>query len=371
MLGGVKAGRLFGIPLRLDWSWFAVLILLTWTFAFQFGLGLEAPANWVFGLAAALLLFVSVLIHELAHALVAQARGIAVERITLFFFGGIAEMRMEARRPIDEFVLTVVGPLSSLALAGLFLVGAGGAAAAGYDSMRILAETLAQLNLILAVFNMVPAFPLDGGRILRSVLWSLTGDLTKATSWAAGVGRLFGWGLMGFGVWLFLMGRIAPGLWAAFLGWFLAGAATRAVTHNRLRTLRDTLKGFQLSDVLGEPAAPVSAAWSVADFVAHAVRSSRDLFLVERDGEVIGTLTVESARDFPTAHRDEIPVFEVMTPLAELPRLAADMPLNQAAEMLRMLDNQSALVEGEDQQLNPVRLSHILTWIDRRENAGE
>jgi len=370
MRGGIEAGRLFGIRLRLDWSWFAVLVLLTWTFAFQFGQVHAAPTNWLLGLAAALLLFVSVLIHELAHALVAQTRGIPVERITLFIFGGVAEMRMEAQRPIDEFVLTIVGPLSSLALAGLFHLGAAGAATAGFGATQVLAETLAQLNLILAVFNMVPAFPLDGGRVLRSILWYLTGSLTKATSWAAGVGRLFAWGLMGAGAWLFFTGNTLAGLWAIFLGWFLAGAASSAVRNNKLRGLHDSLANFPVSIVLGEPTAPVTASSTVAEFVDYAVRKSGDVFLVERDGELVGAVTVESAGNVSRVRRDTVPVFEIMTPLAELARLSADTPVNQAAEMLRMLGNQPALVDVDGQTPAPIRLSHVLKWIDRLEVLG-
>jgi len=367
MRGGIEAGRLFGIRLRLDWSWFVVLVLLTWTFAFQFGQSLGTPVSWLLGLAAALLLFVSVLIHELAHALMAQTRGIPVERITLFIFGGVAEMRMEAQRPMDEFVLTIVGPLSSLALAGLFHVGAVGAASAGFEEARLLAATLAQLNFILAVFNMVPAFPLDGGRVLRSILWQVTGNLTKATSWAAGVGRLFAWGLIGLGGWLFLAGSTLAGLWAAFLGWFLAGAATSALRNNRLRALQTSLAEFQVSVALGPPPAPVSAASSVTEFVEYALRSSGDVFLVERDGEAVGALTVESAGEVPHARRDVVPVFEVMTPLAELPRLAASTPLNQAIEMLRILGDGPALVELDGQPPGLIRLTHVLRWVDRLE----
>ncbi len=374
MLGGIEIGRLFGIRLRLDWSWFAVVVLLTWTFAsFDFPLrvpGLEGPTYWLLGLAAALLLFVSVLIHELAHALVAQARGVPVERITLFIFGGVAEMRMEAKRPIDEFVLTIVGPLASLALAGLFWAGAVGATAAGSDATLLVAATLAQLNLILAVFNMVPAFPLDGGRVLRSVLWRLTGDLTKATSWAAGVGRLFGWTLMGLGVWQFLVGHTLAGLWAAFLGWFLAGAAASALRQNRLRALRTSLEEFGVSVVLGQPVAPVDAAASVTDFVGHALRSAGDAFLVERNGELVGAVTVESAGEVPHDRRDVVPVFEVMMPLTELPRLAADTPLPQAAEMLRLRGDLPGLVEFEDQPPRTILLSDILRWIDRLQVLG-
>lgn len=232
-LGGIDVARIFGIRLRLDWSWFIVLVLLTWTFAtFDFPYrapGLATGLYWLLGFSAAVLLFVSVLVHELAHATAAQRRGIPVDGITLFIFGGVAEMRMEARRPIDEFVLTIVGPLASLALAGAFwalaLLGAGVAG----EPLQLLLMTLARLNLILAVFNMIPAFPLDGGRILRSVLWQLTGSLTKATRWAAGAGRLFGWLLIGWGAWMFVVpGARLAGSWAMFLGWFLAGAAAGA-----------------------------------------------------------------------------------------------------------------------------------------------
>lgn len=242
-LGGVEVARLFGIRLWLDWSWFAVVVLLTWTFAtYDFPVrqpGWETTTYWVIGFAATLLLFVSVLVHELAHALVAQARGIPVERITLFIFGGVAEMRMEAQRPIDEFALTIVGPLASLGMSGFFWVGSRLAWSAGWEALMLLSGTLASLNLILAIFNMVPAFPLDGGRVLRSLLWSVTGDIIRATKWAAWSGRLFGWGLIAIGAWLFMGGGRMAGLWAAFLGWFLAGAASSALAYNRRRQVVD------------------------------------------------------------------------------------------------------------------------------------
>ena len=242
-VGGIEVARILGIRLRLDLSWFFVLFLLTWTFAtFDFPFrqpGFAPPAYWGLGFAGALLLFASVLVHELAHAVTARARGIPVEGITLFIFGGVAEMRMEARRPVDEFVLTIVGPLASLLLAAAFWVA--GIGLAGFEGPFalggvLLAITLARLNLILAVFNMVPAFPLDGGRILRSVLWQATGDLVRATRWAAWVGRLFGWTLIAWGAWMFLVpGARLAGAWAAFLGWFLAGAARSALARNRMR----------------------------------------------------------------------------------------------------------------------------------------
>ena len=236
--GGIDAGRILGVRLRLDWSWFVVLVLLSWSFArldFPFRApGFSSGAYWLLGVAMSLTLFASVLVHELAHAVAARSRGIPVDRITLFIFGGVAEMRMEARRPIDEFVLTIAGPLASLGLAGLFTAVGWGTGAAGWITASSLAGTLAQLNLILAVFNMLPAYPLDGGRVLRAGLWQVSGDLRFATRWATTLGRLFGWLLVGWGAWMFFVAgaRLAGG-WAMFLGWFLASAAAGAARRNR------------------------------------------------------------------------------------------------------------------------------------------
>lgn len=372
-LGGIDVARIFGIRLRLDWSWFAVLLLLTWTFA-TFDFPLRAPdlspfTYRVLGFSAALLLFVSVLIHELAHAIAARRRGIPVDRITLFIFGGVAEMRMEARRPGDEFALTIVGPLASLALAGAFWLLGRAAVWAGLDSALLLTGTLARLNLILAVFNMVPAFPLDGGRILRSVLWRITGDLTRATRWATRIGQMFGWLLIGAGAFMFVAyeARLA-GAWAVFLGWFLARAATSAERQNRLRSARDSLASTPVSAVVDAAEGPVSAEVSVADLL----RQSRDAIpgharLVERDGQLVGAITLDDAVAVPTSRREDVPVFEVMTPLAHLTQFDADTPLPDAAELLRVHLDRPGIVATAGRPMGAVTMSDLHHWIERRE----
>ncbi len=373
MIGGIEIARIFGVRLRLDWSWFAVLLLLTWTFAtFDFPLrepGLESGSYWLLGFAAAILLFVSVLIHELAHATAARTRGIPVERITLFIFGGVAEMRMEAKRPLDEFVLTIVGPLSSLALAGVFWGLGHGAMTAGGESSALLSFTLARLNLILAVFNMVPAFPLDGGRVLRSVLWRLTGSLTRATRWAAGLGRAFGWLLIGWGLWMFVAeGAELAGAWAAFLGWFLAGAASTAVEKSRHRKLRSSLDEFPASAAVGSREAAVPAGTSVAELV-------RDVFLarpgearlVVQAGRPVGVVTVGDAAKVPAGMRSDMPVFEVMRRMDELPRIDSDRSLADAMSLLEGSDGRPVLVEARDGALDPLTKSDVNRWIERME----
>lgn len=373
MIGGIEIARIFGVRLRLDWSWFAVLLLLTWTFAtFDFPLrepGLESGSYWLLGFAAAILLFVSVLIHELAHALAARGRGIPVERITLFIFGGVAEMRMEATRPLDEFVVTIVGPLSSLALAGAFWGIGYGALAAGGESSALLSFTLGRLNLILAIFNMVPAFPLDGGRVLRSVLWRMTGSFMRATRWAAGLGRGFGWLLIGWGLWMFLVeGAALAGAWAAFLGWFLAGAASTAVEKSRHRRLRSSLGDFPVSVAVGPREAAVPAGTSVAELV-------RDVFLVRpgdarlvvQAGRPVGVVTVGDAAEVPAGMRPDVPVFEIMRRLDELPRVERDRPLVNALSLLEEADGRPLLVEARDGALDPLTKSDVNRWIERLE----
>jgi len=371
--GGVEVARILGIRLRLDWSWFFVLVLLTWTFAtFDFPLrapDLEPTAYWSLGFAAALLLFVSVLIHELAHAVTARSRGIPVERITLFIFGGVAEMRMEARRPLDEFLLTIVGPLASLALAGAFFGLGRGAAALGGETTALLATTLGQLNLILAVFNMVPAFPLDGGRVLRSVLWKLTGSLSRATRWAAGVGRLFGWLLVGWGAWMFVVhGAPLAGAWAAFLGWFLARAAAGAIEHNRLRDLQASLTTYPATAALGRVAPPVAEAATVAELIHDSLLSGAgDARLVTRNGSPVGVVLLAEAASVRGTRRDATRVLEVMRRLDELPRLPGGTSLAEAADALLRVDGGAAIVETPAGIVGALTLSDVERWVKRFE----
>jgi len=377
--GGIEVARIFGIRLRLDWSWFVVLLLLSWTFAtFDFPLrapGLEVTAYWLLGFSAALLLFVSVLVHELAHAVTARRRGIPVERITLFIFGGVAEMRMEARRPVDEFVLTIVGPLASLALAGAFWGLGRGAAAAGAATLAMLSTTLGHLNLILAVFNMVPAFPLDGGRVLRSILWKLTGSFGRATRWAAGVGRLFGWVLVGLGAWLFVgPGARLAGAWAVFLGWFLARAATGAVERVRLRDLHGALAAYPVSAALAPSGVPVAEASTIAELIRDSLLGpTSDARLVARNGTPVGAVLLDDAAAVSEDRRSDVRVLEIMRKLDELPRVDLEVSVAEAVELLQESGERAALVGERAAAEAPVGIVGVITmsdlerWVERLE----
>src|SRR6266511_1646564 len=219
-----RVGRIAGIEIRIDSSWAVIALLVTYSMYLRLSLVYpDTPTGEAVGVAVlgAVLFFGSVLVHELAHALVSQARGIRVQDITLFLFGGATRARVESRGPRDEFLIALVGPLTSGLLAGLFGIVAG----LGSDLLtRPLAGTfgyLAWTNLLLAAFNLVPGFPLDGGRLLRSAIWKATGSFRRATRIASVAGQGVGWLLVSGGVAWLLAGDLAGGIWFAFIGWFL------------------------------------------------------------------------------------------------------------------------------------------------------
>lgn len=244
---GIPIGRIFGISIDLDYSWFLIFGLITWILAVSY-----YPAEfrnwtdagyWAMGSITAILLFVSVLVHELAHSLVAKHYGIPVPRITLFLFGGVSQIAVEPPSPATEFWIAVVGPLMSFAVAAVCweiepLV-------TRSQPFFALAEYLALLNLILALFNLIPGFPLDGGRVFRAVWWQFSRNYHRATMAAAFSGRFFGFLLIFWGLWHLLTSDVAGGIWIAFIGWFLESAAGTQLHGERQAPLRAEERGIK------------------------------------------------------------------------------------------------------------------------------
>jgi Zn-dependent protease len=245
-MSGFRLGRIAGIELHVHPSWFIILALVIWALA---GTALPAdfpdvaaPVRLAMAAGIALAFFLSLLAHELAHSMVAMARGIPVHRITFFLFGGMAETSSDSRSPAEEFLIAIAGPLMSFLLAGLFLavwwhgpgvgwgrVISGGAGYVGF------------LNLILGVFNLLPGFPMDGGRILRSGIWKLTGDVTQATRWAARVGEGMAVLLMIYGAWRAVQGELMGGIWLVLIGLFIRNAARMSYRQHLLSRVRDAV----------------------------------------------------------------------------------------------------------------------------------
>jgi Zn-dependent protease len=254
MRGSLELGRVWGISIRLHGSWLVVFGLVAWSLA-QGYLPAQHPGwrpvtYWAVGAATGLLFFASVLVHELGHARMALRHGLSTRSITLFVFGGVAGIRREPPSPGIELQIALAGPLTSLALAGLFAPGL----VSPHSDDRRRRGLAAQMNLALAVFNTLPGFPLDGGRILRAALWWWTGRLHRATQLAAFTGQILAFGLVAVGAVAALGGNFVTGIWLAFLGWFLHGAATAASTESGLREL---LRGVTVEQAMSRDYARV------------------------------------------------------------------------------------------------------------------
>jgi Zn-dependent protease/CBS domain-containing protein len=378
--GGFGVGRWLGFRVRVDVSWFVVLALVTWTFA-AWELpgrlpGLSEPAYLAMGLAGALLLFLSVLLHELSHSVVARSRGVEVQGITLFIFGGVAEMTTEARTPADELALTAAGPLASLLLAGAFGLIAQVALGLGLGPAATLAGVLSMLNLVLAAFNMVPAFPLDGGRILRAGIWKLTGNLGLATRWATGIGRAFGWLMITVGLLLFLAsfrlaglhGAQLSGVWMVLLGWFLNSAASAAARYDRVRR---GLEGVPVRSALRGSPPPLPAELGVQELVRTLLLvSDAGGFAVYDGEELAGAVTAKDVSEVPPERRGSTALRDVMEPAAEVRSVPHDAPLAEVVSAMRTAGRDRVFVVRGAELLGVLTLRDVSRWLERVRELG-
>lgn len=343
----IPIGRIFGITIDLDYSWFLVVGLLSWLLAVSY-----YPAEfrnwsvgeyWFMGVVTAIMLFVSVLIHELGHSLVAKRFSVSVPRITLFIFGGVSQMAAEPPSATAEFWIAVVGPVVSFALAAIFweleplLVWS--------PPLFALAKYLALLNLVLGAFNLIPGFPLDGGRVFRAIVWRITGKYQRATSVAAATGRFFGFSLIFLGVWQALSGNFANGLWIAFIGWFLESAAGSQLQQEILKSL---LGGHKVADAMQRDFLQVSGDVTLQEVVdKHVLRSGVRYLIVSGPAGPAGMVTLASIREIPRPAWSTTTASQAMVPLEKLATTRPDAVLWSAVEKMgRDGVNQLPVVEG-------------------------
>ncbi len=310
--------RLLGFEVGVDLSWLLLAILVTWTlavgfFPFQFP-GLETGTYWWMGVVGALGLFFSIVWHEFSHSLVARHYGLPISGITLFLFGGVAQMTEEPRAPRVEFLVAVVGPISSFLLAAIFF-GLGFAAdGAGLPTaVGGVLSYLVWINLLLAIFNLIPAFPLDGGRMLRAALWGWRGDLRWATRIASGFGSGFGILLIVLGIVSIVSGNFIGGLWWFLIGLFIRGAAGASYQQT---LMREALRGVPVSRVMNDRPVTVPPDLPVGDLVEeYFYRHYFKMFpVVEGDGRVVGCVTLRRISDLPRERWHDTPVGAVMQP---------------------------------------------------------
>ena len=326
--------RVRGIEVGIHVSWLIVFGLITWSLATGF-LPQALPEitsveAWIIGATASILLFASVLVHELAHSFVAVSRGLPVHSITLFLFGGVSNLTAESKDPRTEFLIAVVGPLTSFVLAGLaFLL----AAIPGLDPrIAVVFAYLTVVNCLLGLFNLIPGYPLDGGRVFRSIIWKATGNVRRATEIAAAVGQLVGFGFMAWGILRAFDGDVLGGLWTAAIGLFLQNAAGSSVQQ---LALEQRLRGVRVRDAFSPDPSTVPPGLAVAQVIEdHILRGKRHAAVVADNGRLVGVVTIGDLAKVPPEARDSVTAAEVMTPANRLVTVAPGAGLREAAERL-------------------------------------
>ncbi len=367
----ITIGRLLGIPIKIHTSWFLVFALVTWSLAsgyfpprYPYWSG---TLYWTVGLATSLLFFVSVLLHELAHSLVARARGLPIRDIVLFIFGGVSELTEEPRAPRTEFTMALVGPLTSFALAALFAL-IGLLTRTTKEPLAALSRYLAYINLSLAAFNLIPGFPLDGGRVLRSILWAASKNLERATRWASVAGQLVAYLFILAGALEILRGRWADGLWIAFIGWFLDNAAQTAYRQVAVKQFLASHKVREAMTQACYPLAPeVTLETLVHDYI---LASGHRCFPVVSEGRVLGVVNLSLVRGIPRLHWPQVAVKTVMIPVEEAKGLSPDDRLWVALERMTSQHVDQLPVMESGQLVGMLMHDNILAFIRLRGELG-
>jgi Zn-dependent protease len=355
----LRLGRVLGFPIAIDMSWILIFVLVTSSLASSYFPqrypGWSLPLNLGMGLLASLLFFGSVLLHELGHSLVARSFGTPVSKITLFIFGGVSEISEEPKTPKEELMMALAGPLVSLALSGVFAI-LYLATRGGVQPVAALGLFLGGINLSLGLFNLIPGFPLDGGRVLRAILWGARHDLVRATRWASWVGQGVAYVFIAIGIVRVFTGDWFGGLWIAFIGFFMDNAARSSYMQLNLRNM---LEGHVVGEIMSQDCflLPPYLTLDVA-VDQYLLTSGRRCFTVGTPDGVEGLLTIHKLRDIPKDQWRTKHVSDVSTPLSEMRTVSPDTSLWQAL--------QEMTAEGVNQL--PVLVDGKLTGMLTREN---
>jgi Zn-dependent protease/CBS domain-containing protein len=366
----VRLGRIWGVPIGLHWSWFLIFGLITISlaegyFPEEFP-DLSTGALWALGALTSVLFFSSVLLHELGHVRLALRNDVPVRSVTLFLFGGIAQIGREAKSAGAEFRIAVAGPLVSLALAALF----GGLWLLDRDIDVLAAPSvwLARINLALALFNLIPGYPLDGGRILRAVVWHLTGSEQRANRIASTAGQVVAIGFISIGVLGILAGDVGGGLWLIFIGWFLqnAVAATRASS-----ALEETLRGVTVQQVMAIDPAVVPPSMSLQQLVDERILSGGGrTFVVAEDSRPVGLVTLKDVTTVPKERWPRQPLADVMVPLSKLVVVQPEAPLLAALQAMDDADVAQVPVARNGAVVGILTRDQVLRYIRTRAELG-
>jgi len=370
----VRLFKIFGFTVKIDLSWFIILALVAWSLAEGlFPLvyeGLPRSILWIMGLAGALLLFASIVFHELAHSLVARRYDLPIRGITLFIFGGVSEMQQEPSSARAEFMMAVAGPLSSMglgfALYGLAVLGV----SVGVPQPVIgVTAYVAVMNLVLAIFNLLPGFPLDGGRILRSILWSLKGDLRWATRIAAGVGKGFGLAFVAFGVVNLALGALVAGIWWLLIGLFLRSAAERSY---RQLVVRQALAGEPVRRFMNERPVKV-APWATVDTLVkdYAYKHHQRMFPVAENGNLFGCIDLAQVKSLPLGEWGRHAVLEYTQPCTPENSIAPEDDATEAIARMGRSHTGRLLVVEDSKLVGVIALRDVMQFLSLKLELGD
>jgi Zn-dependent protease len=350
--GQIKLGRVFGIEIGLHYSWLIIAVLILFSLGGQFAMvnrDWGAGVIWGAAVITTILFFLSILLHELGHSVVAKSRGIPVPSIVLFALGGVSQMQREPEKASTEFWMALTGPLVSVVIGIVCVLVARGmgwtSAAQPATPVASVIGWLGYINLVLAAFNMVPGYPLDGGRVLRSVVWWKTGSMERATRAAGYVGQGFAFLFILLGLWQFFTGHGFGGLWLAFIGWFLLDASRSSMVQTELMS---ALRGVRVRDVMERACATVDANVSLQSLVDdHLLRSGARCVVVQNEGYLAGLITPSDIGRIDRELWPVTPIKKAMRPVQELRTVTPDTMVTQALEtMARYNVNQLPVVEN-------------------------
>ncbi|MBA7466284.1 MAG: CBS domain-containing protein [Dehalococcoidia bacterium] len=373
MGGAFSLGRIFGIQFRIHYSWFIIFVLITGSLSWQYFPYTypewSAPTYWLTGIATSLLFFASVVAHELAHSLVARANDIPVKSITLFLFGGVAHMAREASRHGAELRMALAGPVASLVIGGLFF-GLHLLLQSVNEPVAALTFWLARINVVLALFNLIPGFPLDGGRVFRSLLWRFSGNYQRATRIAFEVGRGVGYLFVAGGVILMFLSRENwfNGLWLAFIGIFLAYMATASYRQTQWQA---ALMGVKVADVMTTTCPVISPYVTISRVVQDYIFvGGHQCFMVTDGGELQGILTLRNIKSVDQKTWDTTAVSDVMTPAERLKVVRMDEEVLSVIEQMEEYGISQMPVESGGRIIGLVTRDDVLRLLYTRSRLG-
>ncbi len=375
MRSSIRLGRIFGIPIGLHYSWFLIALLIMMSLASEFRATHAewgSDVIWALSGLTAILFFATLLAHEMCHALMARAHGLSTREITLYALGGVAQIEKEPEDAKTEFLVGIVGPLSS-AVIGVASLGIAWAMGWHIGSTpatpwRAMFVWLGYINLTLAAFNMLPGYPLDGGRILRSILWLSSRDQVRATQRAAMVSKVIALLLIAFGIFQFFGGAGFGGLWLAFIGWFLLQAATASASSVALTA---GLKGIRVSDVMTADCVTLDGYMNVEQFVEnYLLRSGKRCFVVQQNGQMAGLVTSHEIKELERARWPYTTLSDIMRPLDQLHTVAPTAPVMEALETMGRDDvNQLPVVSGSHLD-GIITRANVLQFLQTRTELG-